>query len=324
MPTNGGVNEVDGEIRSAIDVFEREADDAGLATAYRLLAWSAGTACRYGDAVEANARAIEHARRAGDVRQERRATTAYAGATSLGPTNVDDGIASCEAGLEATAGDRQSEGNLLAVLGGLYAMQGAFDHARDLVRRARSLLRRLGLDMDVARVGIEAWRTEMLAGEVAAAERELRRSYDMLDAHGERYMLSTVAGLLAQTLLELDAPLEESERMSARSRELAADGDVSTQALWRCSRGRLLARRGELVEAEALVRAAVDVLEPTDFTVLQADAHLDLGEVLIAAGRRDEARAAYETARALAESKGGVVMIGAVIRRLESLDAALA
>ena len=315
---------VDGEIRSAIDVFEREADDAGLATAYRLLAWSAGTACRYGDAVEANARAIEHARRAGDVRQERRATTAYAGATSLGPTNVDDGIASCEAGLEATAGDRQSEGNLLAVLGGLYAMQGAFDHARDLVRRARSLLEELGLDMDVARVGIEAWRTEMLAGEVAAAERELRRSYDMLDAHGERYMLSTVAGLLAQTLLELDAPLEESERMSARSRELAADGDVSTQALWRCSRGRLLARRGELVEAEALVREAVDVLEPTDFTVLQADAHLDLGEVLVAAGRRDEARAAYETARALAESKGGVVMIGAVIRRLESLDAALA
>ena len=52
------------------------------------------------------------------------------------------------------------------------------------------------------------------------------------------------------------------------------------------------------------------MLEPTDFTVLQADAHLDLGEVLVAAGRRDEARAAYETARALAESKGGVVMIG--------------
>ena len=87
--------------------------------------------------------------------------------------------------------------------------------------------------MDVARVGIEAWRTEMLAGEVAAAEHELRRSYDMLDAHGERYMLD---GLLAQTLLELDAPLEESERMSMRSRELAADGDVSTQA------PRLLAR----------------------------------------------------------------------------------
>jgi hypothetical protein len=66
------------------------------------------------------------------------------------------------------------------------------------------------------------------------------------------------------------------------------------------------------------------VLSPTDFTVLQADAHLDLGEVLVAAGRRDEARTAYEAARALAESKGGVVTIGAVIRRLESLDAALA
>ena len=315
---------VDREIQAAIEVFEAESDESGLAMACRLLAWSAGTACRYGDAVEANERAIEHARRAGDIRQERRATTAYAGATSLGPTNVDDAIRRCEDCLEATAGDRQSEGNLLAVLGGLYAMQGAFDHARSLVGRARALLEELGLDMDVARVGIEAWRTEMLAGDLEAAELELRRSYEMLDAYGEKYMLSTVAGLLAQTLLEAGASLDEAEQMSARSRELASDGDISTQALWRCSLGRILARRGALAEAEALVREAVEVLEPTDFTVLRVDACLDLGEVLAAAGRTDEVRDAYETARDLARDKGGVVTLGVVIRRLEALDTALA
>jgi hypothetical protein len=36
----------------------------------------------------------------------------------------------------------------------------------------------------------------------------------------------------------------------------------------------------------------------------------------------DEARAAYEAGRALAEQKGGVVAIGAVIVRIEGLDAA--
>ena len=132
---------VDDEIAVARAVFEREGDEAGLAMAYRLLAWSAGTACRFGDAAAANAKAVEHARHAGDVREERRAIMAYAGAISLGPTNVDEAIGRCEEGLEATAGNRQSEGILLALLGGLYAMQGSFDHAREprraLARDAR-------------------------------------------------------------------------------------------------------------------------------------------------------------------------------------------
>ena len=315
---------VEAEIQRAIEVFEQLGDDGGLAMAWRLRAWAAGIACRYGDSVKANEQAIEHARRAGDVRQERRATTAYAGATSLGPTNVDDAIRRCEECLAATTGDRQSEGNLLAILGGLYAMQGEFDHARELIGRARALLEELGVDTEAAWVGIEAWRTERLAGDHVAAERELRRSYDALDAYGERYTLSTIAALLAQTLLEQGAPLEDAERMAERSRELASDGDIATQALWRCAAGRILARRGQPVEAEALVREGLVILEPTDFTTLQVDGYLDLGEVLAGAGRGDDARAAYEAARGLAESKGSVVLLANVILRLEALDAALA
>jgi class 3 adenylate cyclase/tetratricopeptide (TPR) repeat protein len=314
---------VEREIARAIEVFEQTGDDGGLAMAWRLRAWAAGIACRYGDSVKANEQAIEHARRAGDVRQERRATTAYAGATSLGPTNVDDAIRRCEECLAATTGDRQSEGNLLAILGGLYAMQGEFDHARTLVARARSLLVELGVDTEAAWVGIEAWRTELLAGDLAAAERELRSSYDALDAYGEQYTLSTVAALLAQTLVDR-ALLEEAESMAARSRELASDGDVSTQALWRCASGRIHARRGRLEEAETLVREGVELLETTDFTILRVEAYLDLGEILVAAGRVGEARAAYGTARELAESKGSVVLLSNVILRLEALDAALA
>jgi predicted ATPase/class 3 adenylate cyclase len=313
---------VDEEIAAARAVFEREGDEAGLAMAYRLLAWSAGTACRFGDSAAANAKAVEHAQRAGDVREERRAIMAYAGAISLGPTNVDEAIGRCEEGLKATAGNRQSEGILLALLGGLYAMQGSFDHARALVARSRALLEELGLDMVEARVGIEAWRVEMLAEEFEAAERELRRSYETFEAHGERYVLSTVAACLAQTILARDGPLDEAEAMGDRSRELASDGDIATQALWRTVRGRILGRRGEFEEAEALIREALAVLEPTDATVLHIDAQLDLGELLAAAGRVDEARDAYERARDLATTKGGVVTLGAVLRRLERLDSA--
>ena len=110
--------------------------------------------------------------------------------------------------------------------------------------------------------------------------------------------------------------------MGDRSRELASDGDIATQALWRTVRGRVLARRGELAEAELMIREALAVLEPTDATVLHIDAQLDLGEVLASAGRTDEARQAYERARHLATTKGGVVILGVVLRRLEELDPA--
>jgi tetratricopeptide (TPR) repeat protein len=250
------------------------------------------------------------------VRQERRAATAYAGAALLGPTNVDEAIARCESSLEQTAGDRQSEGNLLAILGALYAMQGSFDHARDLVARGRTLFEELDLDVEAARVDLEAWRVEMLAHDLDTAERRLRRAYEVLDAVGEKYLLSTVAGYLAQTLVERES-IEDAEVLVERTRELATDGDVETQALWRCVRGRTLARRGALDEAESTIRDGLALLEPTDATMMKLDGQLALGEVLSAADRRGDAREVYEVAKALAERKGSVVLLGAVLRRLE-------
>ena len=105
--------------------------------------------------------------------------------------------------------------------------------------------------------------------------------------------------------------------------ELADDGDVDTQALWR-SRPRPDARAARRARRRPrhIIREALALLEPTDATLFQLEAELDLGDVLAAAGRTDDARSAYEAARDLAEQKGGVVILGAVLRRLEALDAA--
>jgi class 3 adenylate cyclase/tetratricopeptide (TPR) repeat protein len=310
------------EVATAIAVFEQAGDRSGLATAWRLRGWEAGAACRFGDCADAFSRALELARDAGDVRQERRAATGYGVAASLGPTTVDDAIARCEWCIEQTAGDRQSEGNLLALLGGLYAMQGAFDHARTLVARGRALLEELDLDVEVARIDLEAWRVEMLSGNLDAAEREARKAYELLEAHGEKYLLSTVAGSLAQTLLQRNGSLDEAELLAEQTRALATEADVGTQALWRCVKGRILAERGSFAEAEALVRAGLKVLEPTDAVLLQLDACLDLGEVLSMAADTVGARDAYDAALRLAERKGGVVAFETIGRRLGALDAA--
>jgi class 3 adenylate cyclase/tetratricopeptide (TPR) repeat protein len=314
---------VEQDITETISIFEAAGDEAGLAMAWRLLAWAAGTACRFGDAAEASRKAVEHAQLAGDVRQERRAATAYAAAASLGPTLVDEAIDRCEAAMEQTAGDRQSEGHLLAVLAGLYAMQGEFEHARTQTARSRSIFEDLDLHMENARLRMDTGAIERLAGNLDGATSELRSAYDALDALGETFARSTVAGFLAQTLLEQGA-LDEASAFCDRSRELTTEADIATQALWRYVRGRILARQGAAAEAEEIVREAIALLDSTDAIVYQIEAQVALGEALIAGGRSDEARAAFQRAESLAETKGGVVILTGVLRRIEDLDAARA
>jgi tetratricopeptide (TPR) repeat protein len=273
---------------------------------WRLLAWTHGTACHFGLAAEASERALEQAELAADARQQTRAATAYAAAAIFGPTPLSEAIARCERVLARVHGDRQSEGVLNALLASLLAMQGEFDRARELSRQGRGQLEELGLNMEVASVANEAWRVEMLAGDPVAAEAELRNAYDLLTQAGEKYFLSTVAGLLAQTLYALER-FDEAEPMRRLTEELATADDVSTQALWRCVHGKLLARRGSFEEAESSVLQALEILEPTDHVLLTFGALLDLAEVQRLAGR--DPREALERARDLASLKASPVMV---------------
>lgn len=296
-------------INEAIAVFEDADDQAGLAKAWRLLAWTHGTACHFGNAAEASERAMGHARLAGDVRQQTRAATAYAAAAVFGPTPVAEAIERCERTVEQVSGDRQSEGILLALLASLYAMQGSFDHARELSAQSRAMLEELGLAATVARAAMEGWRVEMLAGDIEAAERQLRHSYDLLVEMGEKYLLSTVSGLLGQTMYALGR-IDEVEELGRLAQELATDDDVDTQALWRCVQAKVLARKGALEEAETLAREAVEILGQTDAVLFQVGALLDLAEIQRLAGGDDSATLAE--ARRLAATKESPVMVDGV------------
>ena len=269
-------------------------------------------------------RAIEHARRAGDVRQERRAATAYAGAALARADARRRGDRPLRGSLEQTAGDRQSEGNLLAMLAGLYAMQGAFDHARELVAERASLLSRSSASTwTSARADMEAWRVEMLAGDARGGGGELRRSYDALVARGRE--VPALDDRRAARRRRCWSAVRRSRRRAARRPEPGArdDGDVDyAGALALRPRPGASPGAASTPRPRRIIREALALLEPTDATLFQLEAELDLGEVLAAAGRNDEARAAYEAARELAERKGGVVILGGVIRRLEALDAA--
>jgi predicted ATPase len=303
----------------AMALCEEHRDDAGLARAWRVLAWINAKACRYGAAAEALERAIERARAAGDIRQERRASTQYVLVSVYGPTPVEDGIRRCEEVAARVVGDRQAEAAALCLLGQLEALRGEFDRGRSLCRQALASFEELSLPVDAATVSLSSSRVELLAGDAAAAERELRRGYDYLAGVGERFLRSSVAGLLAEALVA-QGKLEEGEALALETEDLAAEDDVDAQTLWRLARAKVVASRGELEEAEALAREAVDLLRATDYVVNQVSALADLAGVLGLAGREPEAREFFAQARALALAKRSPVMV----ERLGELEVELA
>lgn len=298
------------ESRATLAVLEAAEDHSELAAAWRSLAWAHGTAGRFGETATAADSAIVHAALAGDDRQRRRASSQYAVAALYGPTPAIEAIARCESILEQAAGDRRTIGLVSSLLARLRAMRGDAAAARDLYRHAQAVLGDGGRTVVAASTSLDSCGVEVLAGDLPAAERELRRDYTSLRAMGETYLCSTVAGELAR-VLALQGRDEEAWPFSVAAEELAADDDVASQALWRLGRARLLALT-DGATACTLAEEAVDLLSGTEARVTQAEALTDLAVVYEQVDRTQDAAGAFAAALALHEQKGNVVAAASV------------
>ena len=90
---------------------------------------------------------------------------------------------------------------------------------------------------------------------------------------------------------------------------------------WRILQARVDAHRGEHAEAERLAREGIARGEQTDQLTWQGDAWWDLGEVLLTAGKADEAIGALEQSLDRYERKKNLAMVAQVQPRLEALRA---
>jgi len=274
-----------------------------LAIAWRLTAFVHGVAGRYVQANEATVHYMEHARRAGNKRLVARSGLGLANGLLPGPTPVPEGIAQCERILEQVRDDRHVSGIVMCITAQLRAMNGEFEAARALCRQGRAALHELGNGVMAAQTGVDFARIELLAGDLAGAERELRADFEFLRQAGETYVLSTVATVLARVMREQrndDAALA----LSQEAEHAAAEDDVDAQVQWRSVRAPILARRGQFDEAEALARRALALAMQADAPLLQAEACADLAEVLLQVGRRDDAQAQFNAAADLWSAKG--------------------
>jgi len=313
------LGEIIPEAEEAIAVMIEVGDEGGLARAQRLVGFVQATVGQYEAAEKAVRRALEHARAAGDRRQEIRSLSIYATCVLYGSTPVTEAIARCEGLIEQTTGDQRGEALIKLALSQLCAMQGDFDRARSLYHESRATLSDLGERVLAATVSSDSARVEMLAEDPRAAEEELRRDYVALEKLGEKYYLSTVAALLAHTLL-LQKRDVEAEQLTRLSEEGAGD-DVESRALWRRARAKVLARRGQFSQAEVLAQEELMLVSQTDSPILHANSLMDLAEVLRLAGKTADAAAAVHEALRLFETKGNIVSTARAVKVLDELTA---
>jgi class 3 adenylate cyclase len=301
----------------AVDVFERLGDEGRLAHALLRIADAHWLRCQVTPVEPLLERARELALRARDDRSLSQIRFGLARAAALGPMPADTAAERCRHILEEARGDRYAEAVTANSLAYVEAMRGAFDEARTLAVRSRTILEDLGLVMAAAVLDAWAGQIELLAGDPAAAARIWRGSYETLEPLGERGNLSTIAAFLAEARL-LQGAEDDADRLAGESEEAASADDLTSQIAWRGTRAKLLARQGRGQTAEAIAREGIELAERTEWPNFRGFAYASLAEVL-AAGESEEAAAAAEKAVAIYSAKGNVAAAAQARDLLEGL-----
>jgi tetratricopeptide (TPR) repeat protein len=225
-------DEARGEAERAISALEEIGDELELARA-----WQLASHVEFFDGVLATCdakleRALVHARRAEDSREEARILRWFASSALWGPLPVEDAIERCEEILERTQGNSLVQANCHIRLAGLEAMRGRFAEARGRTAQARALLTEFGLTYFLAHSRDVAALVETLAGNPAGAEAELRASYEELRDTGEKTFLAENTAQLAKALYA-QGRYDDAERFVRVSEE--ASSARAQKAYWTCA-----------------------------------------------------------------------------------------
>jgi class 3 adenylate cyclase/tetratricopeptide (TPR) repeat protein len=294
----------------ATPVFEASGDQLGLLAAWVLVANVHWSRSRYEMMEDVLERARGYAQRVGDRRTLSWTLGTMCRVALVGPLPVDEGIRRCLAIGEQHRGEPTLQPVIDSMLAVLEAMRGRSASAREHYRRSQTAFDELGLTVQLAAFRMYAGWAELLAGHSTAAEQELRVGYEALERMGEQSYLSTTAAFLARAVFS-QGRYDEAEGLTRVSADSASDDDRITQAMWRGTRAKVLARRRD-ADAERLARESVALSLETDCLNMQADALVDLAETLRLLDRRGEAADILEQAIGLYNQKGNVVSATAV------------
>jgi len=309
-------------LAEALPALREAGDNAALARASTLSAQLLFWRGQCDAAIAEIERAQDLAHAAGDLPEEMECERRIVSFMFHGSTPAETALERMAAVKERVGRAGPLDVNILRFRGELVAMRGDFDRGRSLVADATALAQELGLrGLLASGIPQSAGHVEMLAGNAEAAERVLRAGCEAMEEMGDWGHMVTVIpylvdALLAQGRAQEVAPLVE------RGFEQAVVDDADAQVGLRRARARLLADEGRIEEAEAVAREAVARSERTDYLDIRGLALGDLAEVLVLAGRPDEAAEAFERAAAAYDRKGNLVMVERMRGRRAEVEAA--
>jgi predicted ATPase/DNA-binding SARP family transcriptional activator len=307
------------EYETAAAVLDAEGDLAGLAEA-----WNATGMLRFfvGDvpaATEAFERAVSYAEASGNKFAELDALAWLVSTFPDLPVPVDVAIGRAERYLEAASGDPVAESCILDPLALLYAYAGRFADARAAITRAQSAHTRGGAKILAALSVTIAGDIEMIAGDLGAAEPELKKGCDALRAMGERGYLSSRLAYLAEAAYALGR-VGQAHQLTEEAEALAAADDLDAQARWRATRAKVLAQSGQFTAARQLTGQA-ETLAPASWPELQAAILVAKAEVSRLAGAPEEAASSLRKALHIYEDRRAPALADRTRAALASLSA---
>jgi predicted ATPase/DNA-binding SARP family transcriptional activator len=291
---DGNYTEAIKACEQAAALLESEGDLEALADALV----SAGKVRFWGwDALASHA--LEHAavcaQRSGNHRAEQESRTWLAASFQDLPIPADAAVSRAEQLLEAAVGEPWDEAAILWPLILLYGYAGQFADARVAYRRVQAIFTRSGAKLDGAFGAALAGQTELMAGDSAAAERNLREGYEALRAMGERAQRAFIVTLLAEAAYA-QGRFGEALRLTEEAEAFAGVGDVDAQGRWRATRAKLLAQRGQFDAAARLAEEAVTLVPAFSHDPDRAEFLVAQAEVARLAGALDQAEASLRRA----------------------------
>ena len=290
------------DVRQLIPELEQLGDEFGLARCWRFLTmicWLRGQMTASEDACR---RAVEHATRAGDRREEIEIVAGLALAAVAGPRPVIDALQVCEDLLGRVQENRRAQGFVMGHKAQLLAMAGRFEGARQTLAEAGIILREAGIKRWTAGFAIAAGFIEAAAGNLIEAERQLRGGGPA--PNSTKIDRAYMAPYLARLLCDQDRYQEALDELVLIGDDAMTVQDVDTNIYQLGARARALAANGQPEEAERLAREAIAISATTDCLALHGDALADFAHVLAATGKPEQAAGAAREAIRLYEAKG--------------------
>jgi tetratricopeptide (TPR) repeat protein len=172
------------ECEAATAILEAEGDLEGLAAAWLLTGMTRFWLGKSHADQQALERAIVCAQKTGHRRVQIQASSWLAWAFCLLPIPADTAVARTGQLLQAANGEPWAEADILIPLSLIYSYAGRLADARDAIARVQSVYNRSGAKVRWAMGEFTAGYAELIAGDLAAAERHLRKAYEALRAIG--------------------------------------------------------------------------------------------------------------------------------------------